>query len=232
MNKNAQSAPEVPAGDAPFDDIRREVLRNLLFEVAFEGWTEAALDRAIAETEETVGKAILFPQGVRDALDFWAAEEDHAMAEAYAALESPPQKIREKVTWLVRQRIEQMTPHREAARRAAATLALPQYATLGPRLVWRTAGAIWRALGDSSTDVNWYTKRATLSAVYGSTLARWFADDGDESEMAFADTWAFLDARIENVMAIEKAKAEMRKLPLGPEAVASFLGRIRYAADN
>ena len=64
-------------------------------------------------------------------------------------------------------------------------------------------------LGDTSEDVNWYTKRATLSAVYSSTVLFWL---GDTSE-GHAETWAFLDRRIENVMQIEKVKAQVNSSP-------------------
>ena len=226
------TAPDPHFTADPLDEKRREVLQNLLMDAAFDGWTADTLERAAADTGEGPAVSILFPQGVRDVLDFWAGEEDRLMTEAYGALDVRPEKIRDKVTWLVRRRIEQMTPHREAVRRGAATLALPVHAGLGPRLAWRTAGAIWQALGDSSTDGNWYTKRASLSAVYLSTLARWFADDGNGQGDPYAATWDFLDDRIGNVMQFEKLKAEMKKLPFDPASVAGFLGRLRYAAQK
>ena len=58
----------------------------------------------------------------------------------------------------------------------------------------------------TSRDVNWYTKRATLSAVYSTTVLYWLGDDSIEHE----ETWAFLDRRIENVMQFEKVKGQMR----------------------
>ena len=74
--------------------------------------------------------------------------------------------------------------------------------------------------------MNWYTKRATLSGVYGSTVLYWLGDDsaGD------ARTRAFLDRRIADVMQVEKVKAQARDnrfvagLMKGPLA---FLGHIR-----
>ncbi|RYG35696.1 MAG: COQ9 family protein, partial [Burkholderiales bacterium] len=48
-----------------------------------------------------------------------------------------------------------------------------------------------------------YTKRTTLSAVLGSTLAAWVGTD-DEAEID-----AFLDRRIENVMQFEKLKGQV-----------------------
>jgi len=75
------------------------------------------------------------------------------------------------------------------------------------KLLYSTVDAMWRASGDTSTDFNFYTKRAILSAVYSSTLMRWF-NDTSEDESA---THEFLAARIENVMQFEKFKAEMRE---------------------
>ena len=50
-------------------------------------------------------------------------------------------------------------------------------------------------------------------ACCASTYARWFSDDSADHD----DTWAFLDARIENVMQFEKFKARLK--PIG-EGVA------------
>ena len=58
--------------------------------------------------------------------------------------------------------------------------------------------------------MNWYTKRATLSGVYASTVLFWLGDDSLEHEA----TWAFLDRRIDDVMAIEKIKAQVRENPV------------------
>jgi ubiquinone biosynthesis protein COQ9 len=79
---------------------------------------------------------------------------------------------------------------------------LPIYAGDGARLIWGTADAIWTALGDTSEDVNWYTKRATLSGVYGSVVLYWLGDDSLNHQA----TRAFIDRRIENVMQFEKFK--------------------------
>jgi hypothetical protein len=101
--------------------------------------------------------------------------------------------------------------HRQGSGAAGQrAFALPQYAADGARAIWGTADAIWEALGDASDDYNWYTKRATLSAVYGATVLYWLGDESPENR----DTWAFLDRRIEDVMRIEKVKAEVQKNPV------------------
>ena len=91
-------------------------------------------------------------------------------------------------------------------RRGMTLFALPHHAAEGAALIWGTADRIWTTLGDSSRDVNWYTKRATLSGVYSSTLLYWLGDHSADH----ADTRAFLDRRIEDVMRFEKLKAGLR----------------------
>jgi ubiquinone biosynthesis protein COQ9 len=119
-------------------------------------------------------------------------------------------------------RIEALRPHKEAARRAAAFLTLPPHAALGARLVWRTVDAMWRAVGDTATDFNFYTKRGILAGVYSSTLMRWLTDtSADEHE-----TTAFLAGRIENVMTFEKFKAQAKEAVSRLPSLAEVLGSL------
>ena len=133
-------------------------------------------------------------------------------------------KFRDKIAAAVRFRIEAVTD-KEAVRRGTTLFALPMHAADGAKLVWGTADHIWTALGDTSDDVNWYTKRATLSGVYSATILYWLGDDSPDN-MA---TWAFLDRRIEDVMQIEKFKARVRQSPTlsrlmtGPNWVMSHI---------
>ena len=117
-----------------------------------------------------------------------------------------------------------MSDYKAAAKRAAATLALPSNAALATRLLYSTVDAVWRGIEDQSTDFNFYSKRALLAGVYGSTLLHWFADGSDES----ADTWAFLDRRIADVMQIEKAKARVRSVTGRLPSPIALLGALRY----
>ncbi|MEM9810919.1 MAG: COQ9 family protein, partial [Pseudomonadota bacterium] len=183
------------------EDLRQAILDDLLGEAAFEGFTRSSLSSA-AKSADVTGADLerLFPRGVSDALRFWSEAEDRAMAEAFEALNPQPHGITAKITWLVKQRIETLDWNREAARRAAATLALPAYGALGGQLAWKTADSMWRAIGDPSTDFNFYTKRMSLSVIYTATLTRWFADQNATGEEPYKDTWAFLDARIGHLM--------------------------------
>lgn len=59
---------------------------------------------------------------------------------------------------------------------------------------------IWRAAGDTSTDSNWYTKRALLAGVY-TTTELYMLTDGSPG---FADTWESLQRRVDDVVAAGK----------------------------
>jgi ubiquinone biosynthesis protein COQ9 len=116
-------------------------------------------------------------------------------------------KIRERIAAAVKTRLAILRPHKEAARRAAAFLTLPPNAPRAATLLYRTVDLMWRAAGDTSTDFNFYTKRAILAGVYSATLLRWFTDDSkDESA-----TEEFLAHRIDGVMRFEKLKAQVRE---------------------
>ena len=115
-------------------------------------------------------------------------------------------RIRDRIATAVRTRLDLLAPHKEAVRRAVAFEALPGNAPRALKAVYHTVDAMWHAAGDTATDWNFYTKRALLAGVYTSTVLIWL---GDQSEDC-AETWAFLDRRIEDVMRIEKAKAKVR----------------------
>ncbi len=215
----------------PLDEMRDRVLAEALEAATFDGWTPLMLEKSARAVGAEQRLALLFPHGVADLLRYWSWGLDEKMVAAFAMAEPAPKRIRDKVRFLVKTRIEALTPHREAARRASATLALPRFSHLASRLTWSTADAIWRALGDSSTDFNYFTKRATLSAVYLSTLGFWFSDEEKETEEeAYADSWAFLDKRIENIMQFEKFKSKIREKEFSPAKILKPLAKMRYGS--
>lgn len=223
-----------PAGLAPadmtLDELKPVLVEAMLPHVPFDGWTQRAIDAAAADLGILPAMARLaFPGGAVEMVDAHIAAADVKMAAALDTDEFRALKVRQKVSTAIRTRLEQAAPHREAVRRAAAVLALPGNTLRAARLSWRTADSIWRLCGDTSTDFNFYTKRALASAVYAATLLFWLNDESN----AFADTWAFLDRRINGIMQIGKASARFRKTGgdrrLSP---TRFLGRLRYPVED
>lgn len=192
--------------------MEREALRTALVEavlpeVPFDGWSAAALKAAAAGLgleADTVERA--FPQGPRDAIEHWSALADQALLDQLAAVELGALKVRQRIATAVRLRLTIAAPHREAVRRAMAVLALPTNQALAWRLLYRTVDSIWYGTGDRSTDFSFYTKRAILAAVYSATLLYWLDDASEE----FADTWAFLDRRLEDALRLPRLIGSLR----------------------
>jgi ubiquinone biosynthesis protein COQ9 len=209
--------------DTPTDDLKDRLLDAALPHVPFDGWSEATFRAAVAETGSDMATArSACPRGAVDLALTYHRRGDEEMRRRIRAANLLDLRFRDRIATAVRFRIEAISD-KEAVRRGTALFSLPQYAADGAKAVWGTADAIWDALGDRSDDYNWYTKRATLSGVYGATVLYWLGDESPE----FSATWAFLDRRIEDVMRIEKVKAQVRQNPLlsklagGPEWVLS-----------
>ena len=205
---------------------RDALMQAALPHVPFDGWSDVAFEAAAKDCGLDLAEArAVAPRGALDLAVAYHRQGDSQMREALAAADLDTMRIRERVTFAVRTRLE-LTGDKEIVRRGSALFALPQNAGEGAALIWGTADAIWDALGDPSDDVNWYSKRAILSGVYSATVLFWLGDDSDGAEA----TWAFLDRRIGDVMAFEKFKAGVQGNPVlnrlfsGP---ASLLSRIK-----
>ncbi len=216
------------AAREPFDAVRQRMLPVALRNAVFDGFTPMMMRKAASEAEVSPAElAAAFPRGAIELVEFWSLEADRTAGEALRSDAARGLKIREKVALGVEARLGYLRPSKEAARRAAAYLALPHHASTAARLVWNTADAIWRGLGDASTDFNFYSKRAILSGVWTSTFARWLGDDGADETA----TKSFLKARIDNVMQFEKLKAKVRDNGFDPEGMFGWLAKMRYPRE-
>jgi ubiquinone biosynthesis protein COQ9 len=142
------------------------------------------------------------------------ARGDAEMVAKLAETDLSTLRFRDRIAKAVRLRLE--LADRELVRRGSTLFSLPHHAADGARAIWGTADTIWTALGDTSDDLNWYTKRASLSAVYGATVLYWLGDDSSGHQA----TWDFLDRRIDQVMQVEKLKASFRENPVGKALMA------------
>ncbi|MFT8243927.1 COQ9 family protein [Roseomonas sp. BN140053] len=180
---------------------RDAALRAALPHVAALGWTRAALAAGLRDLGEPAEAAEwLFPAGPVSALEAWCDLADRDMA---AAAPPVPGKVSAAVRNLIALRLQQAAPHKEAVRRGLAVLALPWNARAAARTAARTASAIWYAAGDTSADFSWYTRRATLAALYGSVLAYWMADDSDGASA----TLDFLDRQMARLGRLQRRRA-------------------------
>ena len=189
------------------------------------GWNGRLVRAACEASGLSQGdEELLLPNGARDLAALMSRRHD---ARALQALEATPpetMKIRQRIAAAVSARMEAGAQDIEAAKRCAGFLALPTQMDLGFKLAWESADHLWRWAGDTATDQNHYSKRAILGGILIPALTmRWF--DGREAAEAF------VDRRIENVMAFEKWKAG-KDFDAPIKAVTEALGRLRYGAKD
>jgi ubiquinone biosynthesis protein COQ9 len=217
---------DLPA-DPTLDEIRIALAPAIGRNAAFDGWGDAAVKAAAEEIGVDADVAALAVKGnAMTLIDAWIDSIDLELA-----LRLPPEnlnamKIRQRITALLATRMEIMAPDRESLRRAMAIMAMPQNLPQAAKIGWRSADRMWRLAGDTASDFNHYTKRMTLSAVYGSLLTAFVNDESED----FVHSRAFLDRRIDNVMQFEKVKAQARARREYVPSFSRFIGRLRYPA--
>ena len=191
------------------------------------GWTQRTVTLAgkvqgmsAAETE------LLLPHGPTDLAALFSRRHDARALEALAKVHADNLKIREKIRRAVEARLDAAAADEAALRRCVGFLALPGHLRLAARLAWDSADSLWRWAGDTATDENHYSKRMILAGILTGAVAIHLAS-GRGAAMAF------VDRRIEDVMAFEKWKATTNLRPSHWLAqAAEHLGRMRYGAGT
>ena len=204
-------------------NLRRQLMLTALESVPFEGWSSANFHRAIGCIGADPAEARrACPAGAIDlALEFQCWGDD-LMAIEFESADLGTMRMNERVATAVEARLNVVAEHREAVRRVMTLFSLPFNGSRGARSLWRTADRIWNLLGDNSDDYNWYTKRAMLSAVIGSSVLYWLGDSGSE-----VSTRGFIDRRISDVMRVEAMKKQMRNMPGGASILGAVEGLVR-----
>jgi ubiquinone biosynthesis protein COQ9 len=182
---------------------RDAAIEALLPTAGYRGWTIEALQDAAGPDAD-----LLFPGGSPDMVEAYCDLADRWMEADAAAVPMSDLRLPERVRSVIAARFARNALHKDAIRRALGVLAIPGRGILAARCTARTVDAIWHAAGDTSADFSWYTKRAILSGVYGTTLLYWLRDSSD----ADRETLSFLDRRLAGVGAVGRVRRRLSRL--------------------
>ena len=193
-----------------------DAVEKALPHVVFDGWSELTLDKVCLELNwSQVRRRELFPRGAVDLTLAFHERDDEQFFKIFSASESNSScnRIRDRMEYAINFRLEIAEKNKEAVKRSIALLTTPLYISEGSRALWRTSDNIWNSIGDTSYDLNWYSKRFILSSVYSAALIFWLEDDSPN----FVKTQEFVARRIKDVMTVERIKGAIKKSPfLGP----------------
>ena len=127
-------------------------------------------------------------------------------------------RVRDRVALALRLRLQRLEPYLHVWPQALATMVQPRNVGAGADSLAALVDEMWHHAGDTSTDINWYTKRGILAGVYSASELYMLTDGSPE----FADTWDFVDRSLDGVLAMGRR---------GREAL-SFLGSCSVLAQE
>ena len=192
-------------------DVKFDILEASLKHVKNHGWSETALKHGIADLELSDACISMFQLGgVEIALhydktlneeleDMMAQQQDDRLPET----EPPP--IAHFLKDAIKTRLELQLPFYDRWAEALALVASPNVIPRASEQFASLIDDIWFYAGDKSTNINWYTRRATVAAVYRMTELFMMQDESPD----FADTWAFLDRRLGDLEKMGENRLEL-----------------------
>lgn len=189
-------------------EIKDLIITNMLKHVPTLGWSLEALQKGVLDTGYQKGDEYrVFLGNVDRALEYYLERLDHQMEEKLTTVNFASMTISDRIATAIMIRLRLMEEHKAAIRKTLLYLSFPTRHALGLRGLYNTVNAIWYAAGDQSTDFNFYTKRATLAAIYAATLHYWLEDTSEDS----MGTRAYLYRRLDNIKIIPQIKNTISK---------------------
>ncbi|OCL02780.1 ubiquinone biosynthesis protein COQ9 [Glonium stellatum] len=190
---------------APFSTSESAILSSAITHVPNYGFTPTALKLGARDAGYLDVSTNLLPRGVFDLVNYHLVTQRLALKDTVqfpAEGDLKPGEALEvgvKVRALVLSRLRANGLIINRWQEALAIMAQPSYMSSSIAELARLADEIWFLAGDTSVDTSWYTKRASLSAIYSATEVFMTQDQSTN----FADTEKFLDARLEDSLKAE-----------------------------
>ena len=197
--------------------LKSDLVNAMLVHVPFDGWSWAALEQGAIDTDFQTKLTFedrkkiyydLFKNGPIDFIETFSKIIDVEMEKNYESLVTKPDRISQKIKTIILIRLHLSQKYKEAVRSSLSLTAIPKNSKKSLKILYRTCHRIWKIAGDTSTDFSFYTKRASLAAVYSSTLLFWLNDNSSTQD----ETEAFLDRRLKDISKISNLKKPLHTL--------------------
>ncbi|KAJ4346561.1 Ubiquinone biosynthesis protein coq9, mitochondrial [Didymosphaeria variabile] len=186
----------------PFPPAESAILSAALSHVPSYGFTADALRLGARDAGYMDVSTNLLPRGVFDLINYHLVSQRLALKNSVQFPSAGEQGKKlgtgSKVRTLTLARLRANEPIIHRWQEALAIMAQPSYAPASLAELARLADEMWYLAGDESVDSSWYTKRASLSAIYSATEVFMTQDTSKD----FIETEKFLDSRLGDVMKI------------------------------
>ncbi|KAI9797899.1 MAG: Ubiquinone biosynthesis protein coq9, mitochondrial [Piccolia ochrophora] len=203
---------ERPNPAPPFGPTEDAILSSSLRHVPKHGFTETSLSMGARDAGYLDVSINLFPSGAFDLIKYHLVTQRLALAErARVATERPRDNgggelsVAAKIRLLAVERLKANGPIIDRWQEALAIMAQPRNVPASAVELARLSDEILFLSGDTSVDTSWYTKRASLSAVYSSSELYMTQD----KSVAFGETQKFLDRRLNDATSLGAAMSDI-----------------------
>jgi len=214
--------------------IKTKILDAALGHVAQHGWTRMALAAGAEDAGYVSLVSGLFPNEGSDLVFHHVRSSnlklDQWMEKEVDLLKADGKKLSVSafLKAAVVQRMKMNEPYLKSDRwkEALAILGKPQNIPESVSLLQEVCDDIWHRAGDSSTDMNWYSKRMLLGGVFSSTELFMLQDSSEN----YQDTWKFLDRRfvdISGIPQLSKIPEDMCALVTGLVSTAKVVAGVQ-----
>jgi len=175
----------------------------------FEGWNSQALEKSTKECGfESSYMNVIYAGGIIEFTNDFIMNCNNLALEK--AKEAGLGKLRttQKVEEIIFQRIltyNIVLGGVDNVRKFAGYCATPLNMPASLRNIYGFSGDVWDLLGDKSTDISYYTKRLSLSAIYTKSFLYSLSDKSNKLEQ----TRKFIQKSIDGLMKINKLKQKI-----------------------
>jgi ubiquinone biosynthesis protein COQ9 len=186
---------------------KKKILKNFLDICVLDGWNNDSLGQSIEEAGfGAEDQNLIFPNAIHSLTDFFIEQGNEEFLIKSKKINFSELRVRNKIKELVRLRLLIESDNKNALR-ALLTISKGRRIPALVKNAYKISDLMWSCAGDSSTDFNFYTKRAILSKVFTRTLIYFISDQSKNNEKS----WDFLDDQIEKVMKIGEVKMKIKK---------------------
>ncbi|KAI9052500.1 hypothetical protein LZ554_003844 [Drepanopeziza brunnea f. sp. 'monogermtubi'] len=191
-----------PPPPGPFPEVESAILAASLPHIPSSGFTLTSLSRGAKDAGYIDASTNLFPNGAFSLVHYYLFRQRLGLKEREGAKailsrgegEGVGRKVK-GLTW------ERLMANREVVHRWQEALALMAQPSNLPTAIHELSSLsdeIWFLSGDPSVDSSWYTKRASLSAIYAATELFMTRDKSAE----YAETRDFMERRFKDSQAL------------------------------
>jgi len=189
----------------PYRGVESTILSFALAHVPTHGFTHHALVLGTKDAGYLDVSTNLFPEGPFALVKYHLVTQRLGLKDRVQFLDQKEQKmggggVGRKVRALMLGRLRGNADAGVLGRwqEALGIMSLAENVPQSVRELWLLSDEIWFLAGDTGMDGSWYTKRASLAAVYAATEVFQTADQSTE----FRDTEEFMDRRLQEVKTV------------------------------